>query len=657
MNFFEAQDRARRASKWLVLAYALATLLIVAGVTAIVGAAFYLTSDPLYRSGTVFGVHSSILILTALLTTLVIIGATGFKTATLSSGGGKVAAQLGGTQVSADTTDPLRKRLHNVVEEMAIASGVPVPEVYVLEEESGINAFAAGYAPTDAAVAVTRGALELLDRDELQGVIAHEFSHILNGDMRLNIRLMGILFGIMVLGLAGRFILRGSHHIGRSRDRGAFVVLIVGLGLAILGAVGVLFARVIKSSVSRQREYLADASAVQFTRQNTGIAGALKKIGGYTESSYIKAADPEEVSHMLFGRGSRLFGIFATHPPLTDRIKALDPDFDESQYPHVDVLAMRHRTEQGDEEGLASDLTSGLAEVAAAGAAPAAAAAASIADSVTESAGQPSAEHVRYAQQLRRSIPTDLHDAAHSVDASYLLAVALILNRSGDQLDRQLQLVGEQLGAERAEVVRQYYERLSTIDARFRLPLLSIAFPALKRRPAPQLEFLAELAERLIDVDGEIDLYEFCYYRILSTSLSLASSPSTRLSPKRARRRDVRASAAKLLTIVSIHGHPDADQREAAYRAGAERLGDWASSDEIRPSGDVSVSDLDSSLDTLLALNGKSRRQLVSAISTVAGHDGRLSVAERELIRATCATLECPLPPILFGDTPDQTTG
>ena len=644
MNFFEAQDRARRASKWLVVAYVMATVLIVAGVTAIAGAAFYLSSDPLYRSGTLLGVHSSILLLVALITTLVIVGATGFKTAALSSGGGKVATQLGGTPVSPDTTDPLRKRLHNVVEEMAIASGVPVPEVYVLEEESSINAFAAGYAPTDAAVAVTRGTLELLDRDELQGVIAHEFSHILNGDMRLNIRLMGILFGIMVLGLAGRFILRGSHHIGRSRDRGAVIALVIGLGLAILGAVGVFFARIIKAGVSRQREYLADASAVQFTRQNSGIAGALKKIGGYSESSLIKAADPEEVSHMLFGRGSKLFGIFATHPPLTDRIKALDPTFDESQYPQVDALAMRQRMERGDEEGLASDMVSGLA----AGAGAAAATAESIADTISESAGQPGAEHIQYAKDLRRSIPAELYDAAHSVDGSYLLAVALILNRSGDELDRQLQIVGEQLGTERAETTRQFYGRLAAIDARYRLPILAVAFPALKRRPAPQLEFLAKLAERLIHADGEMDLYEFCYYRILSTSLSLANSPSARLSPRRARRRDVRASAATLLTMVSKYGHPDAAEREAAYRAGAKMLGDWAQQDGVRPSGEVSVDDLDRSLDTLLALNGKSRRKLVIAISTVAGHDGHLSVAERELIRASCATLGCPLPPILF---------
>ena len=217
---------------------------------------------------------------------------------------------------------------------------MPVPEIYVLEQESGINAFAAGFEPNDAAVAVTRGALELLDRDELQGVIAHEFSHILNGDMRLNIRLMGILFGIMVLALVGRLILRGARYgsLGSSkRNGGAAVILIMGLGLMILGYVGMFFARVIKAGVSRQREFLADASAVQFTRQTDGIANALKKIGGYSHGSRIESTNPEEVSHMLFGTGSQLSGLFATHPPLLERIRALEPGFRQDDLPHVDA--------------------------------------------------------------------------------------------------------------------------------------------------------------------------------------------------------------------------------------------------------------------------------------------------------------------------------
>ncbi|TDJ13315.1 MAG: peptidase M48, partial [Gammaproteobacteria bacterium] len=300
MNFFDAQDRARRATRWLVIVYVVATALIVAGVTLVVAVAFYTVGE------TGRPADPSILVATAILATLLILGATVYKTARLSSGGGRVALDMGGTLVPADVQDPLRRRLRNVIEEMAIASGVPVPDIYVLEQEMSINAFAAGFRPGDAAIAVTRGTLETLDRDELQGVIAHEFSHILNGDMRLNIRMMGVLFGIMVLGIIGRLILRGGYYSGLAssrRNKNAPVIMIVGLGLAVLGWIGLFFARLVKAAVSRQREFLADASAVQFTRQAEGIASALKKIGGYTAHSYIRSVDPEEVSHMLFAGG------------------------------------------------------------------------------------------------------------------------------------------------------------------------------------------------------------------------------------------------------------------------------------------------------------------------------------------------------------------
>ena len=272
MNFFDRQDQARRATRWLVVIYIVSTALIVAGVTIVV--AFGLTGLGVQSSAPVLGV-------TAIATTLFIVGSSLYKISMLSGGGSRVAEQMGGTLVPPDTTDLLRSRLRNVVEEMSIASGVPVPDIYVMEEEAGINAFAAGFTTGDAAIAVTRGTLETLDRAELQGVIAHEFSHILNGDMRLNIRLMGVLFGIMVVSLIGRTILRGSHHVRFSSSRrgnGAAGVMLVGVGLTILGWIGVFFARMIKAAVSRQREFLADASAVQFTRQADGIANALKKI-------------------------------------------------------------------------------------------------------------------------------------------------------------------------------------------------------------------------------------------------------------------------------------------------------------------------------------------------------------------------------------------
>ncbi len=645
MNFFAAQDKARQASRRLVVAYIIATALIVAGVTFIVGFALYSFTDAGYgyAPGEFVRAYAGILVGTALLTTLFIVGASIFKTSVLSSGGGAVARQVGGTLVPADVQDPLRRRLRNVVEEIAIASGVPVPEIYVLEEESGINAFAAGYTPSDAAVAVTRGALELLDRDELQGVIAHEFSHILNGDMRLNIRLMGVLFGIMVLALIGRLIVRGGHHasiVSSRRDRSAPVILIIGLGLAILGSIGMFIARVIKASVSRQREYLADASAVQFTRQSSGIANALKKIGGYSHGSTIKSADPEEVSHMLFGSGSKLSGLFATHPPLVDRIQALDPGFRETDFPRVERPPFRgdDRERPAGMSEFAGDVTTAIATGGAQ----------VLAESIAETVGEPEIEHVEYAQHLRQSIPTALYDAAHSSEFAYLLTIALILDRSGRIVDRQVSLAREQLGAERATLLRRYYDELAQTGAEFRLPLLEIAFPALKLRPSPELSYLVSLTTRMIEIDGRIDLYEYCFHRILMSNLGQAVDPTGRRRARRASRSEMRSAALDLLRILADYGHEDDEAgRRAAYAAGIATLGDWAQDSRYGSERDYTVSVLDHSLDVLLGLNSKGKESLLRAISATAAFDGKLAVTEAELIRAVCATLDYPLPPIL----------
>jgi len=638
VNFFDVQDRARRSSRRLVFLYLLSTALIVAGVSLIIGFALYNVVDPgqAFSFSSFFTNQASILIGTAVITTIFIIGATLVKTAQLSAGGGRVALQMGGTLVSPDTQDPLRSRLRNVVEEMAIASGIPVPEIYVLEQEMGINAFAAGFAPGDAAVAVTRGTLEILDRDELQGVIAHEFSHILNGDMRLNIRLMGVLFGIMALGLMGRMVFRGVRYGGFSskRGKGGGAIVIIGLGLIILGGIGVFFARMIKSGVSRQREFLADASAVQFTRQASGLAGALKKIGGYEAGSLIKTTDPEEVSHMLFGTGSKLSGMFATHPPLSDRILALDPSFKESDYPQVHLKDRKVSSVHGVDQrsaGIAA-ATSALAV----GITP---------DSISASVGQPTEEHIAFATRIRQSLPNVLYDAAHSNELSFLLAIALILDRGGETLQRQLALLTEKLGEQRTRLVAEFHAHVQEAGPEYRLPLLEIAFPALRRRPAPQLHFLIDLTGRLIEIDGDIELYEFCFYRVLATNLRQVMQPSLNRKSKRASRKDVRDAAVDLLRIVAQHGHENATDGEAAFRSGLGKFGKWG--DEYDYGGDfaATTSSLEASLDQLVSLNSEGRQMLLDSVTTVVLHDNKLTVPEAELVRTICASLEIPLPP------------
>ena len=641
MNFFEAQDRSRRTSRWLVAAFLLATAAIITAVTVVVAAALALmqpeTAAGLLNGGRL-SANAGPLGTVALATAAVIGLASLYRTARLSDGGGQVARELGATPVPTDVQDPLRLRLRNVVEEMAIASGVPVPEIYVLEEEPGINAFAAGFNPGDAAIAVTRGTLETLDREELQGVVAHEFSHILNGDMRLNIRLMGLLFGILAIALAGRMVLRGTRHVrlsSRSGRGGAPVVLVIGVGLFVIGSIGVLFARLIKAGVSRQREYLADASAVQFTRQTQGIAGALKKIAGASAGSRFRAADPEEVSHMLFAFGGRSFTrLMATHPPLAKRILALDPSFDPDSL--TDIAA---GGETAAEEGRVAGLAGGAAGAAGGAEIPL------DAERITASIGNPGDEQVAFAGRLRRTIPEEVHHAAHSRDGAVLLALALVLHAEAVARQRQLALLQSRIGEARTRRVERLHADCAALGPLYRLPLLELAFPALKDRPQAQLAFLVELGEELTTLDGTLDFYEYCFTRTLRGHLSEALAPraEARREGTNIGRRNARTAVQRLLATLAAHGARGEEASRRAYEAGIATLdGDWP---PYRPLTDWQR-ELDASLQILRHLSGRSRRRLVVALIAVIRHDRRTTLAEAELLRAVCAMLDCPLPPL-----------
>ncbi|HEU4517851.1 MAG TPA: M48 family metallopeptidase, partial [Steroidobacteraceae bacterium] len=338
MDFFARQAATRRRSRWMIFLFILAVAAIVVAIDFVVVTAVAILS--VQDDGGLLASPDMSLSrypLVVLFTTVVVLGTIGIsslvRTVSLAAGGGKVAEQLGGTRVGADSTDPLKQRLRNVVEEMAIASGVPVPQVYVLEREAGINAFAAGYSPANAAIAVTRGALVNLDRDELQGVIAHEFSHVLNGDMRLSTRLIGLLFGLTVIAMIARTILRfAPRSSGNSRKGagGVAIIFVAALVVLALGWIGLFFGRLIQAAVSRHRESLADASAVQFTRDPQGLRNALVKIGALGAGSRFSDADAEEVAHLLFAEG--IGRAFATHPPLVERIREIDPRFQPSEF-------------------------------------------------------------------------------------------------------------------------------------------------------------------------------------------------------------------------------------------------------------------------------------------------------------------------------------
>ena len=270
-----------------------------------------------------------------------------------------------------------------------------------------------------------------------------------------------------------------------------------------------------------------------------------------------------------------------------------------------------------------------------------------LAESIAATVGQPENEHVEYARGLRQSIPAKLYDAAHSTEQAYLLCIALVLDRSGRIVERQLSLATEQLGTARAELLRDFYNALQDTDAAFRLPLLEIAFPALKRRPTQELSYLVSLTSRMIEVDGQIDLYEYCFHRVMMSSLGQAIDPRGGRTTTRVRRGELQSAAVNLLRVLADYGHESDDIRSAAFAAGIATLGNWAHAQRYRSDRAFTVAMLDQSLDVLLSLNTGGQESLMKAISATAAHDGKLAVAEAELIRAVCATLNFPLPPIL----------
>ncbi len=637
MDFFTSQEASRRRTRRLLMVFALACVLIMVAVVVVVSALFAAADGTLewllVEPTTWLRANASLVLATALITLAVIGLSSAYRSARLSTGGGDVARALGGTEIAHDTTDPLRMRLRNVVEEMAIASGVPVPETFVLEGEGGINAFAAGFAPGDAAIAVTRGCLEQLDREELQGVVAHEFSHILNGDMRLNIRLMGILFGILVIGMLGRMLLHGGRfgavRVGAGRRSGngggaAALVLIGGLALVVIGSIGVLFGRLIRAGVSRQREFLADASAVQFTRNNRGIAGALKKIGGLTEGSHLTATDTEEVGHMLFARGNAAFrNLFATHPPLEQRLAALGVTVSTA----ASAEPARSSAAWGDDTPVSGFAAAG----------------------VSAQVGQFDAEHVAYAEGLRARLPAPLADAAHSREAAPLLVLALLLHGTRGVRARQIAMLAGQLGEARCRRVESLARLIDEQGRAARLPLLDIAFVTFKERPEGELRFFKGLAHRLADTSGEVELFEYCLLKLLELYLDQARAPARAQAPRVSAQAGQRA-VAELLQIVAQHGGDDERAARQAYAVGAQAyedaLGRALKLPEYTPVSDWQPR-LDAALLAAAGLPAPYRRATVTALASVITHDHEVIVAELELLRVVCAALEWPLPPQL----------
>ncbi len=636
MNFFAHQDRARRQTRRMLVMFGVAVVAIVLLVDAIVLGAI------------ARGANAIAFTFVSLLVLGTIASGSLYRIATLRAGGVAVAAQLGATAVPHDGGDFACRRLRNVVEELAIASGVPMPQVFLLEDEAGINAFAAGYAPADAAIVVTRGALDKLTRDELQGVIGHEFSHVLNGDMRLNIRLVGVVFGILVVSIVGRKLVENV------RGRNSGYIIAVGALLMGAGYLGSVFGRMIKASISRQREFLADASAVQFTRQTEGIAGALKKIGALAGGSRLALDGREEVAHMLFGDGVGYGDLFATHPPVRERIRRLDPSFRESELATIAAAWAQPELLGEDARDLPGVSVAGFAPATAVAvraragervALPGAGAPLHIAPSaVVAQVGNPGNDDRAAARTLRRTIPPPLRDAARQPGRAMPLVFALVLG-DDDTGERQLELVATQFDAGTAALARELHALVAELHPMLRLPLAALAFPVLRRRPRAQLHAFVATLRALVEVDGEVTLGEYCLARLVDVQVVDALDPARAGIAGRLKLPAVEAELKVLLAIIARHGHADAAQAQRAYALGLAEVLPHATI-AYRPPPDWAAA-LDHVLPVLDRLAPAGKALVVAALVRAIGVDGVVSVEEAELLRTVCGTLHCPLPPLL----------
>ena len=669
MDFFEAQEHARRRTTRLVVLFGLA---VIGTILASYAAAILVFQQISPRARQVersywqyqhtavwpddrisYPWWNSQIFAGVALGTLAVVGfGSLYKWYQYRAGGSAVAEGVGARPVDPHSTDLNERRLLNVVEEMAIAAGVPIPAVYVLDDEPSLNAFAAGLTTSDAVVTVTRGTLEKLNRDELQGVVAHEFSHILNGDMRLNVKLAAIVFGILVIGLIGRGILRGLGR-GRVSSRGkggggVAAILAIGLALMIVGYIGYFFGRLIQAAVSRQREFLADASAVQFTRNPGGIAGALRKIGGYALGSHLATHKAAEIGHFFFAEGSdtSLFGgLWATHPPLDARIHAVDPQWDGKFYQPPEPVDVAR------ESFVQAGLARPKPDTAAIPVTLSAVAAVAAIGTVTP-------QHVEHARNVLEAIPVRLREAARVTREAPALVYGLLIEQRGEVGEKQAALLASHAGEETVRLVREllpHFDRLA-VDAR--LPLAQLALPALRQLPPVGLSAFAATCQALIEVDQKLSYLEFALQRVLLRHLTVASEPSATVTQFYSFNAVVDEIAVLLSALAwagamqgpeQADGSVEADPQAAAaaFRDGAGQLQFITAKLSLLNPGACEFAQVEAALDKLAGASFPIKQRLLLACAQTVSHDNQIRAEEGELLRAFADSLGCPMPPLM----------
>ncbi|MGI3039580.1 M48 family metallopeptidase [Vibrio diabolicus] len=620
MDFFDHQDTARQRTGLLVFLFSLAVVTITGLVSVLSIGIYYGVTGEHFDQETAL---TYVLLCFAGVLLVVAISSTVRLSALTSNGGRGVAESIGGKLISSNTLDAKHRQLLNVVEEMAIASGIPVPPVYVMQEERGINAFAAGMSIDDAVIGVTQGALDSFTRDELQGVIAHEFSHILNGDMRLNTRLIGVLFGITCIAHFGHLVLDNTHHTSRvsrsssDSDKGFAVIMLIAIICLVLGWIGTLFGSMIKAAISRQREFLADASAVQFTRNDQGIAGALKKIGSHMAGSSLNTKASDEMSHMMFGQSklSGFSGLFATHPPLEERIRRIEPGWDGS------FSQSSHRPTTSFENDNVSGFTSGTS---------------------TQPEKPTTAELSEVGQQLLNQLPSELIDIAREPYSARFIAFALIFD--GSELQREM-IKSHIPNVSQAQLLPWLdYD----LPLHLRFPLLELSIPALKSLSEGQKNRLCQVLRELSQTDDHYSLAEWCVINLLEKQLLESYGCTKQIQSLK----QLKESVFWLLRELAWVSHSQPEDAQRAFSSALTCLG--FNDAELQPANKNWGLNR-AALELLLQLKPKSRRLFVKACRLAIESDGKVTVAEGELYRVIACFLEVPEPPLTVSVNTGQT--
>ena len=643
MNFFEAQAVARRNTLSLVILFTLAVVSLIAITNLLVMAiVVYQSSGQLPNTWeTLSAAYDPARGVGIALVILVIIGAGSFyKMSLLASGGKAVAEMLGGRIIPQNSQDPLHRKVLNVVEEMAIASGSPVPSVYLLDE-SGINAFAAGWSPSNAAIGITRGAVTYLTRDELQAVIAHEFSHIFNGDMRLNIRLIGVLHGILLLGIIGYYLMRSVRYIGRSRNKegGSLVaaVLLLGVGLTVIGYCGTFFGQWIKSLVSRQREYLADASAVQFTRQSAGIAGALKKIGGWQAGSHLLSPSAPEYSHAYFSSGINAF-LFSTHPPLKERIRRIEPRWDgkfiEPKRELPDAIPPAMDTQQR-KAALLKTVTATTIGVAVEEAMQA-----------IDRIGQPGEKEVDYARSLLAEVPAILRQEAEDPFGVRALIYGFLIHHSVGIQQQQWEQLAKYADPKVLEKTQQLHPEISTLPTKLRLPIFELCMPALQSLSNAQYIVFKRNIEALIQADRKVDIREWIVQRLIVYQLDRAFGHRKPPVLVYTHIGAVKNAVELILSMVAYVEHKDDADAHYAFKTAIRTIGATALKPIARQQ--ITIAELDKAMDKIERVKPMVKPRILKALVSCLTVDNKVSAGSVEFTRAVASCLDSPMPPIMI---------